>query len=222
MVVDFGEVENRIHSHFYLRHLQSFIMRSCSGLTAQRRLGACEDYWQYAPTKQLKKANNCLKVNNNAMISWWVGMGWEGYYKPNRGYFSNLCFINEIRIWSLLLLVYIHDLYTEMQGRIGILHKEVLAGQCQYAYNMVLQAFSPEWVWILWMNPSLSMLLGLPISKCCLRQSPLRSLQRFKHICKWAFFSKLNKLRCGEPEVKHIRMAWLEYYLVVACSIAWG
>lgn len=58
-------------------------------------------------------------------------------------------------------------------------------------------------------NPSLSILLGLPISKCCPGQCSLCSVQRFKHICKWACFSNLNKPRCAEPEVKHIRMARL-------------
>lgn len=64
-----GRLEGGIHSQFYLRHFQSFIMRGCVGLTAQGGLHACEDYCQYTPTKQLWKANNCLKVNNNAMLS---------------------------------------------------------------------------------------------------------------------------------------------------------
>ena len=68
-------MEVRIHSQFYLRHFQAFIMRGCVGLTAQGGLYACEDYWQYAPTKQLWKANNCLKVNNNSMLSQQEGWG---------------------------------------------------------------------------------------------------------------------------------------------------
>lgn len=71
-------------------------------------------------------------------------------------------------------------------------------------------------------NPSLSILLGLLISKCCRGQSPRCGAQRLKHICKWASFSNLNKPRCAEPEVKHISMDWLGHYLVVACSIASG
>lgn len=71
-------------------------------------------------------------------------------------------------------------------------------------------------------NPSLSILLGLPISKCCPGQSPRCGVQRLKHICKWARFSNLNKPRCAEPEVKHISMDWLGHYFVVACSIASG
>lgn len=53
----------------YLQHFQSFIMGGCTGLAEQGVLYACEDYWQYTPTKQLWKANNCLKVNNNTMLS---------------------------------------------------------------------------------------------------------------------------------------------------------
>lgn len=64
-----GGLEGGMHSQFYLRHFQPFIMRGCVGLTAQGGLYACEDYCQYTPTKQLWKANNCLKVNNNAMLS---------------------------------------------------------------------------------------------------------------------------------------------------------
>lgn len=36
---------------------------------------ACEDYWQYALIKQLGKANYCLKVNNNTVLSWREGVG---------------------------------------------------------------------------------------------------------------------------------------------------
>lgn len=60
----------------YLRHLRSFITRDFAGLTARGGLHACEDYWQYAAAKQLWKANNCLKVNNNAVLSGRVLMGW--------------------------------------------------------------------------------------------------------------------------------------------------
>lgn len=63
-------------------------------------------------------------------------------------------------------------------------------------------------------NPSLSVLLGLPISKRRPGQSPHCSMQRFKHVCKWACFSSLNRPGCAEPEVKHIRTAWLGHYLV--------
>lgn len=78
-VVVGGEgVDRRMHSQFYLRHFHSFIMRGCAGLTAQGGLYACEDYWQYAPTKQLWKANNCLKVNNNTMLSQQGVWGWVG------------------------------------------------------------------------------------------------------------------------------------------------
>lgn len=71
-------------------------------------------------------------------------------------------------------------------------------------------------------NPSLSILLGLPISKCCPRQSTLCGEQRLKHICRWACFSNLNKPRCAKPEVKRISMDCLGHYLVVACGIASG
>lgn len=58
-----------VYSLSFTRGIQSFIMWGCAGLTAQGGLYACEDYWQYAPIKQLWKANNCLKVNNNTMLS---------------------------------------------------------------------------------------------------------------------------------------------------------
>lgn len=47
-------------------------MGGWAGLTTQGGLYACEDYWQYTCTKQLWKANNCLKVNNNTML--WGGV----------------------------------------------------------------------------------------------------------------------------------------------------
>ena len=40
----------------------------CAGLTPEGGLYACEDYWQYTPIKQLREANNCLKVNNSSLL----------------------------------------------------------------------------------------------------------------------------------------------------------
>lgn len=50
--------------------LPVLIIRGCTGLTAWGGLYACKDYWQCAPAKQQQKANNCLKVNNNTLLSW--------------------------------------------------------------------------------------------------------------------------------------------------------
>lgn len=61
---------------------------------------------------------------------------------------------------------------------------------------------------ILWMKPPPYLFCsGCRSVNAAPGQSPLCSTQRLKHICKWACSPNLNKPRCAEPEVKHIRMA---------------
>lgn len=111
-----GGFEGRIHSQFYLQHFWAFIMRGCAGLTAWGGLNACEDYWQYASTKQLWKANNCLKVNNNTVLS---QQGVGGGFNTNQ---IELIFQPMFHLWDahMFLLVYIYDLLTEIWGGKGI------------------------------------------------------------------------------------------------------
>lgn len=154
------DLERRIHAQFYPRHFQSFIMGGCAGLSAIH---------YHKPA-----ANNCLKVNNNTMLS---HQG-EGVNKP--------CFIYEMLIWSLLLLVYIHGLGTEMRGGGG----QDLA-ECPRKWTGVVRGHAninmlikqryedpplSEFGFCEWI-PSLSILLWLPISKRCPGGSPLCGTQ---------------------------------------------
>lgn len=88
------------------------------------------------------------------------------------------------------------------------------AGPCQYAYTAVLQGISPEWVWILWMNRSLSILLGLLIGKHCPGRSPsLCRATTQTHFANESVPPIWWSPRCAEQEAKHISMESLCHHL---------
>lgn len=52
-VVQVVELKVRVRSPFHLQHFPSLIIGGCVGLTAQRGLDVCEDYWQNSRGRQI-------------------------------------------------------------------------------------------------------------------------------------------------------------------------